>query len=92
MSTEDMIQQVYVRRTSSCHSTRSKPVIISVTGCSTCSRVFLRLGNEKRCCMAKTARVHFHEVEVLGIVIEDEFDRARADIVDSLCRSNRFRT
>lgn len=28
--------------TSSCHSTRSVPVTISVTGCSTWSRVFLR--------------------------------------------------
>ena len=42
--------------------------------------------------MAKTASVHFHEVEVLGVVIEDELDRARSDIVDSLGRSNRFRT
>ena len=26
-----------------CHSTRSRPVIISVTGCSTCSRVFISM-------------------------------------------------
>ena len=31
--------------TSSCHSTRSSPVTISVTGCSTCSRVFLQMRN-----------------------------------------------
>ncbi len=29
--------------TRSCHSTRSRPVIISVTGCSTCSRVFISM-------------------------------------------------
>ena len=29
--------------TRSCHSTRSCPVIISVTGCSTCSRVFISM-------------------------------------------------
>ena len=29
--------------TRSCHSTRSSPVIISVTGCSTCSRVFISM-------------------------------------------------
>jgi hypothetical protein len=29
--------------TRSCHSTRSRPVIASVTGCSTCSRVFISM-------------------------------------------------
>ena len=29
--------------TRSCHSTRSRPVIISVTGCSTCRRVFISM-------------------------------------------------
>ena len=29
------------RATRSCHSTRSSPVMASVTGCSTCSRVFI---------------------------------------------------
>ena len=92
MSTEDGIRRINMRRTSSCHSTRSKPVIISVTGCSTCSRVFLQLGNERRRCTTRPASVHFHEVEVLRIVVEDKLDCARADIVDSFCRSNRFRT
>jgi hypothetical protein len=31
--------------TSNCHSTRSTPVTISVTGCSTCNRVFLSLAH-----------------------------------------------
>ena len=29
--------------TRNCHSTRSSPVIASVTGCSTCSRVFISM-------------------------------------------------
>ena len=29
--------------TRSCHSTRSRPVIDSVTGCSTCRRVFISM-------------------------------------------------
>jgi hypothetical protein len=29
--------------TRSCHSTRSSPVMASVTGCSTCSRVFISM-------------------------------------------------
>jgi hypothetical protein len=29
--------------TRSCHSTRSRPVMASVTGCSTCSRVFISM-------------------------------------------------
>ena len=29
--------------TRNCHSTRSRPVIISVTGCSTCRRVFISM-------------------------------------------------
>jgi hypothetical protein len=29
--------------TRNCHSTRSTPVIASVTGCSTCSRVFISM-------------------------------------------------
>ncbi|CFS25423.1 Uncharacterised protein [Mycobacterium tuberculosis] len=29
--------------TRNCHSTRSNPVIASVTGCSTCSRVFISM-------------------------------------------------
>ena len=29
--------------TRSCHSTRSTPVMDSVTGCSTCSRVFISM-------------------------------------------------
>ena len=33
--------------TRNCHSTRSMPVIASVTGCSTCSRVFISM-NQKR--------------------------------------------
>ena len=32
--------------TRNCHSTRSMPVTISVTGCSTCSRVFISM-NQK---------------------------------------------
>ncbi len=31
------------RQTRSCHSTRSSPVIFSVTGCSTCRRVFISM-------------------------------------------------
>jgi hypothetical protein len=31
--------------TRNCHSTRSMPVISSVTGCSTCRRVFISMKN-----------------------------------------------
>jgi hypothetical protein len=34
--------------TRSCHSTRSRPVTISVTGCSTCSRVFISMNQNSR--------------------------------------------
>ncbi len=33
--------------TRSCHSTRSRPVTISVTGCSTCSRVFISMKKKR---------------------------------------------
>lgn len=32
-----------LQATRNCHSTRSNPVIASVTGCSTCSRVFISM-------------------------------------------------
>ena len=35
------------RATRSCHSTRSSPVIASVTGCSTCSRVFISMKQKR---------------------------------------------
>jgi hypothetical protein len=38
-----LLRQRLAGGTRSCHSTRSVPVIISVTGCSTCRRVFISM-------------------------------------------------
>ena len=57
--------------TRSCHSTRSRPVIASVTGCSTCRRVFISM-NQMR-----SAR---RPVRGVG----DELDRAGAFVADRL--------
>ena len=53
--------------TRSCRSTRSSPVTISVTGCSTCSRVFISM---KKNSSGRSAD-------------DDELDRARAGVVDA---------
>ena len=57
--------------TRNCHSTRSRPVIASVTGCSTCSRVFISM-NQKPSAL--------QPVRAVG----DELDRAGAHIADRL--------
>lgn len=36
----------------------------------------------------ETARVHLHKVEFLRVVVEDELNGTRANIVDSLCRGD----
>ena len=55
--------------TRNCHSTRSSPVIASVTGCSTCSRVFISMNQNAPAPQAPCA-------------IGDELDRAGARIAD----------
>ena len=35
---------------------------------------------------------HFHEIKLLRIVVKDELDGPRTNVVDSLCSSNGFRT
>ena len=57
--------------TRNCHSTRSCPVIASVTGCSTCSRVFISMNQMRSARQPRRA-------------VGDELDRARADIIDRL--------
>ena len=54
-----------------CHSTRSRPVTASVTGCSTCSRVFISMNQKPSC---------FQPARAVG----DELDRAGALIADGL--------
>ena len=61
------------RATRSCHSTRSKPVTASVTGCSTCSRVFISMKKKS------------------PVGIEQEFDRAGADVIDGFRQRDRGR-
>ena len=61
--------------TRNCHSTRSRPVTASVTGCSTCSRVFISM-NQKR--------VRAQPLRAVG----DEFDGAGAGIADRACAAS----
>ena len=43
--------------TRNCHSTRSRPEIISVTGCSTCRRVFISRKKKLLSCPATNSTV-----------------------------------
>lgn len=76
-----------------CHSTRSIPVTISVTGCSTCKRVFLSYqlsstitGIIARCTSKQKDkdrdRLHLHEEVLARLGVQDELDGARSDVID----------
>ena len=74
------------RPASNCHCTRSRPVTISVTGCSTCNRVFLRqrrVSSNKR---TPTLYPHFHEIKLVRVVVKDELHRPRTDVLDGFSR------
>jgi hypothetical protein len=64
--------------TSNCHSTRSTPVTISVTGCSTCSLVFLLSARIRRS-PRKRGDLHFHKEVFTSFGIHDKFHRSSSD-------------